>query len=166
MPNWCNCDLVVRGKAATLKKFVRENKGVAPTYSDSVGRWAEALSPAAQAEAKANREATKPLSFHQSRPVPKSVLKKGFNDAGYDWQIENWGTKWNPAEVQIEEDYAAGYVRYTFVTAWSPPEGWVRAAAKKYPTLRLRLEYDEPGVHFEGALEMRGSVVIHEVYHE
>jgi hypothetical protein len=41
----------------------------------------------------------------------------------YDWNIANWGTKWNAYDVNMvdpwEEDQP---LHYNFTTAWSPPE--------------------------------------------
>ena len=37
----------------------------------------------------------------------------------YDWNRENWGTKWEACEPALETN--VGMVEYTFNTAWSPP---------------------------------------------
>lgn len=169
MPNWAENDLVIRGKPATLRKFVRENKGVYPRYAgaEEMEKAMDAALPKAL-RIKMKTEAATPslLCFHKSCPVPKSILKRTYDRAGYDWQTSNWGTKWGASEPEVVEDYAAGFVRYTFRTAWSPPEGWLRAAAKKYPSLNFRLEYSEEGMEFSGALELEGKKVLHDIYHE
>ena len=28
-------------------------------------------------------------------PVPKRVLKSGYNPAGYQWQLDHWDCKWD-----------------------------------------------------------------------
>ena len=44
-------------------------------------------------------------------------LKDEFNcTSGYDWCIDNWGTKWNSNEA-----YSGGDGYYQFETAWSSP---------------------------------------------
>ena len=51
----------------------------------------------------------------------KHPFSKWYNDFGYDWCIENWGTKWNACEqvnVLGEEE-----IDLDFQTAWSPPQG-------------------------------------------
>ena len=43
------------------------------------------------------------------------------DDRWYHWCIENWGTKWDVSELDIE--YDEEMLELTFSTAWSPPEG-------------------------------------------
>jgi len=46
---------------------------------------------------------------------------------GDDWyqsNIDNWGTKWDAADLILEEDNGKDYLHVTFDTAWSPPEAF------------------------------------------
>ena len=78
------------------------------------------------------------LTFSGIVPVPAEILAKTYDKAGYDWQHENWGTKWDaygpPQVVQVGRDLI-----YTFQTAWAPPLKWLRAAVEKFPTLHFEL---------------------------
>ena len=44
------------------------------------------------------------------------------DDRWYHWCINNWGTKWELSELDIEYDDSE-QLNLTFSTAWSPPEG-------------------------------------------
>jgi hypothetical protein len=45
----------------------------------------------------------------------------------YEWNVKNWGTKWNAYEVSSEID--GGSISYHFNTAWSIPEPIIHALA-------------------------------------
>jgi len=44
------------------------------------------------------------MNFHAFVPVPPEIQAQTYNDAGYDWQHANWGTKWNAYDQELEED--------------------------------------------------------------
>lgn len=76
------------------------------------------------------------LTFHSFVPVPDDVLKHGYQLKGYDWQIENWGTKWDAIEPKLISE-KPGEIIYHFETAWSEPEPWLDKVIKKYPRLKI-----------------------------
>lgn len=56
------------------------------------------------------------------------------------WSINNWGTKWNAYDTQIEE-FADDTATLQFDTAWSHPFPVVEALSAKFPNLPLEVEY-------------------------
>ena len=71
------------------------------------------------------------------------------DDRWYHWCVENWGTKWDVSELDIE--YADDEIlELTFSTAWSPPEGIMQELRDKYPDLGFTCFYDEPGMEVAG----------------
>lgn len=60
----------------------------------------------------------------------------------YDWNINNWGTKWDAYDVSIESHTDLS-VTYCFNSAWSPPVNVFQALCLKYPNLSLNLYYEE-----------------------
>jgi hypothetical protein len=68
----------------------------------------------------------------------------------YDWNVRNWGTKWDVA-VSDEEKYmdtelmeeGEGFLAYRFNTAWSPPAEAITKLSIQYPTLNFNLSYEE-----------------------
>jgi len=67
----------------------------------------------------------------------------------YDWQIANWGTKWDARVEDYQDDNPKDVMVY-FDTAWSPPTEFFKFFADKYPDARFENEYNEEGMQFEG----------------
>ena len=67
----------------------------------------------------------------------------------YDWNVRNWGTKWDVAvgddnkypETTMEQ-HERGVI-YSFNTAWSPPIPAILALSTQYPELVFHLFYQE-----------------------
>lgn len=60
----------------------------------------------------------------------------------YDWNVTNWGTKWDANDVQIEQsDDLSATIR--FQTAWSPPEPIFRALAEQFSNLQFDIWFEE-----------------------
>ena len=73
---------------------------------------------------------------------------EGLEQNWYDWEINNWGTKWGNCEIfSFEEDCVK------FDSAWSPPIKWIENISNQYPELDFRLSYIEPGMCFCGVFE-------------
>ena len=72
------------------------------------------------------------------------------DDRWYDWQIQNWGTKWEPTDISVEQ--CDEELELTFNTAWSPPEDICRAIRNKYPDVTVSWFFDEPGMEVAGYL--------------
>lgn len=66
----------------------------------------------------------------------------------YEWQINNWGTKWDARVTSYQE--SGEWVNVNFETAWSPPVEFLRWFATQYPDVEFDNEYDEEGMFFEG----------------
>lgn len=61
--------------------------------------------------------------------------KDGYNQGGYDWCIEHWGTKWNAYDI------AFGYDEVSFCTAWATPLPIWEALSRRFPEMRIEVEY-------------------------
>lgn len=78
----------------------------------------------------------------------------------YDWQVANWGTKWNAGEYWEVEG------RICFDTAWQPPVAWFEALGEKIKSLGiddyyLSLQYAEGGNWFGGYLINESGEIMH-----
>ena len=69
----------------------------------------------------------------------------------WDWRVQNWGTKWNSYECDLELD-DLDMLRYTFDTAWGPPVGVIDKLRELYPEVSVTAFYDEPGMEVAGYL--------------
>ena len=87
--------------------------------------------------------------FSFFKPTPPELKEEGW----YEWNVENWGTKWNcDAQdwVKVEnpnEDQSS--VTFWFDSAWSPPTAlyeFIEATS----TLNIKASYNEGGMGFVG----------------
>jgi hypothetical protein len=62
----------------------------------------------------------------------------------YDWNIKNWGTKWNAYDVDPVETIENG-LKFRFNTAWASPSGWLLATAQLYPSLNFEDWWKDEG---------------------
>lgn len=75
----------------------------------------------------------------------------------YDWQIINWGTKWNAMESVDEGDHIY------FLTAWSTPLVLIGRLSKKYPEAEFNIRYaDENFGHNVGEYTFRDGDIVYE----
>ena len=79
-----------------------------------------------------------------------NVKKYGY-PTWYEWQIANWGTKWDLTDCTSEVDDDGYSVTLTFDTAWSPP---IEAYSKLEELgFSIKAYYYEPGMVFAGIWE-------------
>ena len=74
------------------------------------------------------------------------------DDRWYDWRVQNWDTKWDAYDVQVDGGYDDDELTIEFNTAWSPPEAICSALREKYPEATVSWFYDEPGCEIAGYL--------------
>lgn len=137
MPNYCYNTLIVSSDSnEEIKKFFLENRSF-DNQEDEEDSF---------------------LSFSKKVPKPDDE-----ND-WYNWNCQNWGTKWDAIDVELDNYYLAENtlkkdfeigpneteLRYTFSTAWGPALVWLDTIAKKYPNLNFMNEYSEGGMDFYG----------------
>ena len=83
------------------------------------------------------------------KPTPPELKEEGW----YEWNVENWGTKWNcDAQdwVKVENPSAdESSITFWFDSAWSPPTAlyeFIEATS----TLNIKASYNEGGMGFVG----------------
>jgi len=66
-------------------------------------------------------------------------------DHWYNWNIRNWGVKWEAREAYEKDDVTEGDTDtfYNFDTAWGIPNEAMLELSRQYPTASLELEYEE-----------------------
>ena len=182
MPNWVYNGLTIEGSPDSVKKlmeqmntpFVRvhDNWDIATqqmqkqqvTYPNPVFAFWNIVKPT-------NMEA-------YDGPQPKvedfAEAMKFKSDHWYDWNVRNWGTKWDVAVSSVEtypnttvEDTANGenhVVHYNFETAWSRPMTALLKLSEQYPDLLFTLSYEEE-TGWGGECELlRGKIISESMY--
>jgi hypothetical protein len=86
-----------------------------------------------------------------SLPIQEAMMFKG--NHWYDFNVREWGTKWDVAVSWDDEYPDTNYedaengenhvVHYNFNTAWSPPMPAISKLSAQYPTLLFTLSYEE-----------------------
>ena len=133
MPNWVDVRLTVTGDAHDIESFVRRAEAQLPQYKLSqverrlYGKSADDPQP------------TVPLSFSVFVPVPQNILDQGYDQAGFDWERENWGIKWGACNTERERP-SPWVARYVFRTPWSPPRKTMPIISAQHPSLRFEME--------------------------
>lgn len=85
---------------------------------------------------------------------------------GYNWQILNWGTKWDlspdfeMSEDDIYEDDDELVLTKYLSTAWSPPLSFFFNISPMFPDLKFRISYCEPGNNFSGIFEVKEGEIL------
>jgi hypothetical protein len=155
MPNYCENDLYVRGPSAVIAELMAliGADAAMPQFNFS------AVIPYPERMAQMDKEATafgfsrSALTQEEKTAARDAYIAKygndrdGFNSGGYEWCVDNWGTKWGASDV-VRRDY--GGVCLTFQTAWAPPKPVILALATRFPKLTFSLEYFERGMGFCG----------------
>ena len=100
---------------------------------------------------------------HNHVKVNGKYVVSGYRSGGYNWCIENWGTKWEIFDCVIKsENYSKNNSKivYSFNSACSPITKVILAMANKYPELTFKLRYYERSMGFKGILVVKGGNII------
>ncbi len=135
MPNWFNFTLEVSGKEKDVQEFVENVKGSKEFETE-------------------DRE----FDFNHFIPQPENLFRdklshdkemelksKGIPD-WYNWNIDNWGTKWNAVvddSYWISELKNLSSFRYDMATAWADPRPIIMKMIEKYPNLEFEISGEE-----------------------
>jgi hypothetical protein len=140
MPNWCNngitlrhadpamIDRVIKGQEGLLMEFLPTPQELVDTVAGFMGEDKRAAHEAQQAA---------------------NIEKYGYKD-WYEWNIANWGTKWD-VNLDSVNRVDANTVEASFESAWSPPT----TAYERLMELGFEIKayYYEPGMCFVGKWE-------------
>lgn len=130
--------MTVVGDEDTVRAFVDKVQGTGPNYPNQ--GFGGNLPSDERADPKDLPVSV--LEFHQTVPVPEEIQVRGFDKAGYNWQVENWGTKWGAYGIELVR-HEPTYVKYSFDTAWHLPDEWLSKTSSLFPTLEFFLSYSE-----------------------
>lgn len=149
MPNWVYNHVQVNGEPQQLEEFAKFI-AIKPEYwSGGDLEW----------------EPLKYLSFHSFVTLDPEHRDEYFETNGssmvdgervitgqgqfnwYQWNNNNWDTKWDACDEDVEVDYTEDYrlqsLTLRFNTAWSAPEPVFQAMCEKFPALTIDFEYEE-----------------------
>ena len=157
MPNYCECflkiypgdnssaDEILSAMANGERQFDFDKLIPYPEdwrkADDAHQKWLDGYATFARGDVVAR------VQYEKENPRPDD----GYNHGGYEWCVENWGTKWNAGDVNIieKEEYTA---LVSFRTAWRPPLPVMDKLAAMFPDACFLFEYYENGMGFCGSI--------------
>jgi hypothetical protein len=75
----------------------------------------------------------------------------------YQWNVANWGTKWDVSDVYFEHQAEEDSIQFSFCTAWGPCVEAFHTWAAADGRVQFTLEYWEPGMAFAGRVTYDGE---------
>jgi len=136
MPNWFELRIDITGKREEVQEFVQNVKGSKSYETEDY-------------EFDFNHFIPQPSNIFRgsiSMREEKMFIEKGIPN-WYDWNRENWGTKWNSQlhSSDCSVDHPLHYVHtYNISTAWADPRPILHKMIEMYPHLEFEIEgYEE-----------------------
>jgi hypothetical protein len=148
MPNWVHNNLTVSGdkeELAKLKAQVGAQIAV-PTkeYVFDAGKKIVRDAEGNIIYKDTTRVEENPVFAFWNITQPSADQFENYRSEGwYNWNLINWGTKWDVAGSVEVHDESDDYWRITFETAWSNPEQALTELSRQYPTLTIYNEWQE-----------------------
>lgn len=180
MPNWVYNGLTIEGKPESVTKLIEQ---VNQPFTRTHDNW----NIETQTMEKKQYLYSNPVFafWNIVKPTDLEAYDKQFNhssnepidfsgDNWYDWNVRNWGTKWDVA-VSNDNQYTDTtmeqadngenkVVHYNFNTAWSPAVPAISKLSEQYPELLFTLSYQEEQ-GWGGEMELlRGEIISQSEY--
>lgn len=148
MPNWVSNQLNITGPKEELDRF-QEQAGKAyatkkQTFTDKGIDWEEDTYQEELSFWNFIRPDEAILEEYFG-PQPNHTLEQALRHEGnhwYDWNVRNWGCKWDAGYVHCDRDSDTKLV-YTFETPWSTPEPVFQEMVTSYPKLDFEYRFLE-----------------------
>jgi len=191
MPNWCYNGLTIEGNPDLVNDLVRQMNKPFVMLHDSWNMETQEMQVSQttypnpvfafyniynhrQAGITDQEYVQQPIRSEKSLDDPEwwsDTMKLAQEDKGwYNWNVVNWGTKWDVA-VKDGDEYPETYIEgptpngenlvvyYNFNTAWSPPMPALARLSAQYPSLLFTLSYEEE-TGWGGECEfLRGEII-------
>jgi hypothetical protein len=148
MPNWVSNQLNITGPKEELDRFqAQAGKAYSTkkqTFTDEGISWIDEIS---QEELSFWNFISPDESILEEYfgPQPQHTLEQALRHEGnhwYDWNVRNWGVKWDAGHVYMDRDSDTKLV-YTFETPWSAPEPVFLEMVESFPELSFEYRFLE-----------------------
>ena len=166
MPNWVFNGLTIEGSPEEINKLVTQMNQPFKKIADNWNMETQ------QMEVKLFTYPNPVFAFHNiynheqagisneeyikqpDHTLPIAEAMKFSGNHWYDFNVREWGTKWDVA-VDSDDKYPDTYIEgptpngenlvvyYNMHTAWSPPMPAIEKLSKQYPSLLFTLSYEE-----------------------
>jgi Ferredoxin-like domain in Api92-like protein len=163
MPNWVSNWVGVSGTEADIDAFIEKAGKSYPTktsvWNADTKSWDKQDTTNSEPfsfwnfikpedEVAYHGESEKPEGYADWSANEKMAHDLKFSGNGwYDWNVREWGTKWDACDVSVDDPHKDGKgnasVSISFNTAWSIPEPVFQAMVAQHPTLSFDFECEE-----------------------
>lgn len=107
------------------------------------------------------------FDFEKIIPPPENIEKGGCTGehpvgviCWYEWQKENWGTKWNSYSFN---KWAKWDKEFSFQTAWNHPVPIIKKLSEMFPDVRFNIKYADEDIGSNlGEYEIRNGKILYE----
>ena len=152
MPNWCYNYVTVKGDPKELRRLVEAMK---ITEKNAQGEDYQTfglnhLYPCPTELTKTTASFGHAHSPEHEQQMKDNLAKYGVTD-WYDWNIENYGTKWGACSMEMDEgnlDEENGSLHFHFESAWSPANGLMEKVSGLFPELIFGMHNTEEANFF------------------
>jgi len=151
LPNYCDCELKLEGPCGDLDQIEK--------------MWGGRKGLPRNENRRSGDDSRRPDLdiFNHIVPMPKDIdLHEEYPPGGmpqwFNWRVENWGTKWEPSEVEVKRKKLKE-MKITFNTAWSPPCPIIIVLGRMFPKVVFKLKYYDGLGGFKGYFEVAKSEV-------
>jgi len=185
MPNWVYNGLTIEGNVDQVNKLVEQMNTPFVDYIEANGdlsfgikqrkyvnpifSFRNIIAPT-DLEAYKQQPARADVDINSPDWWAKTMEVSAVDNSWYNWNIRNWGTKWDVAVAEDEkypETYMEGpvangdnlVVYYNFNTAWGVAEQALTNLSSQYPNLLFTLSYEEE-TGWGGEMEILRGVII------
>ena len=145
MPNWVFNSLVIEAEPQVLAQIRAQ---VSAPYDHEYIDWqTNAIKVGKVEQPFSFWNIIKPSNLEAYHDKPNTKQELDNPDHWYNWNIRNWGVKWDAKEVYESDDFTEGDSEtfYNFDTPWGVAEPVMLELSRQYPTAKLSLEFEEEG---------------------
>ena len=150
MPNWCT------NRVNVFSENKKDLQKVYDIFADEKSVFGKVIPEPEWDKIPVDGEYPKKVEMKNPNGEVFAIVSEWSNgrqdDRWYDWRNQNWGTKWDCYEVEIDDSEMPYGFEVTFDTAWSPPEEIHSAIQEQFDDLSMSWFWDEPGCEEAGYL--------------
>lgn len=143
MPNWAENDLTIKGTKEDITEFKEFLKYFVDAEDDRINFGQVIPYPAK-------------YTLIDKGVIKNTTDKDGYNSGGYDWCVNNWGTKWEGSSM-YEYSIQDKIIKIGFQTAWAPPLPVIHRLSIGYPKLTFKMKSFEQGAGYKVSYEVKNG---------
>ena len=157
MPNWVYNTLTITGNAEQVERFAEQ--------AARPGQFRDGEKSLSQLSfwnfIKPDESIMGEYWGEEPRKATLAEAMKHDTNHWYDWNVRNWGCKWDASNVNFED--WDGELAYDFDTPWSPPVEALDAMCEQFPQLVIEMRsVEEQGWGMEYIADEDGVRLIKE----